>query len=282
MDVGVYTEPDLLGQPARPGTVRLAREHLLLYGDASVIERMAQQVGTHVLAEEGLYLLENRLRELAESPGAGDAAAARLERYRRVKTVLDCVTAVRIVAGRYDPSIPSDEAALEALDGFGALPRGWRADLVAEAAAGLSASTAGREPPDLDARAVEGLVVDVWLELAARVLGVPSNGFHVVLKRSGSGDYLLNFREFLALSSGRLGGRLRRAWAGARLCGYSPVRALRLEPMARAVHRSSDDLGGALDGLFSYLDRLTAAFGFHEGPLESRVSRLHRVTTGGH
>ena len=70
-DVGVYTFEDLAGQPARPGTVGLDRNHRMCFGDESVPASAARRIGSRIPVEEALYLLENRLGELAHTESSG-------------------------------------------------------------------------------------------------------------------------------------------------------------------------------------------------------------------
>lgn len=288
-DIGVVTLANLLAEPARPGTLNLPDQHLLLYGDGSVLAAMGAAMGAEIDPAEGLYLIENRLVELpADESAAADEASRRLQRYQLGKTVLDVVTAFLVSAREYRARLEDRMAALERLAGEEALPASWDDELVAVAARGR-ADLAGflRDPAgEPTERRVRRFAVDTWEAIAGRLYGEhESRGLAgLILRRCKLGEYRRNFREFLALSSRWGGARSRRAWTAVHLSRYSPVTSLRAGALvAQVLARDDLDAVGrrSLEGLRSYLERLTEVCGFADGDLGARVRAAYKSTQSG-
>ena len=286
VDVGVYTREDLESQPARPGTVGLRDRRVVLHGDESLIADMTGAIAETVAADEGLYLMENRVSELDCDDG-GSAAEERLRRYERLKTVLDALTALEIVVGRFDPAGDDRRAAFMALEAEGLVPDDLDRGLVDAA---LSAARdlqgyLGRDHGVITAEQALLLSLSVWRFGATRLFpDAASDWATLTLRRCHAGAYKDNLREFLAMASGRGRARLRMALPAAGLSRYSAISALRLGALVDAVLTRDlvDDIGRrSLDGFRAYLDRLTGVFGFEDGCLAERVAAMHRAVSGG-
>jgi len=99
-DIGVYDPEDLARQPARPGTLAAAAKRIVLYGEPPPAGWPARG---SIDPREGLYLLENRMLELAlleerhGEPGPWD----RYRRYQLIKAALDAGTAALLATGHF-------------------------------------------------------------------------------------------------------------------------------------------------------------------------------------
>lgn len=286
-DVGVYTKPDLLAQPSRPGTAYLDSQHWLLYGNERVFAELSHHVGRDMDPREGLYLIENRLSELRRLPsGSGAGAEGRLRRYTLLKTALDIAGALLVARGRYEPTLEARGARLAALAASPEfLPDAWDAELVQEATSGVRDLQAYLDAPpasDLGER-VRRFGVGVWGAIASEVFpGAMGDWATMILYRCNATNYRLNFRQFVAMGAGLGLARSRLLWAGLHLSRYAPVDALRLFALAESVAaRPGLDAVGrrTLESLRGFLDRLTATCGFDDGPLEERVDAMHRAVT---
>jgi hypothetical protein len=279
MDIGVFSLGQLLTEPARPGTVHLRESHALLYGDGSVVEKMAATVGNRIDPREGLYLIENRLLEMPDAEDcARDASHQRLCRYQLVKTVFDVTTAYLVGVGRYRGS----GEGIAALAMEGALPPHWDEGLVREAydARADLQSYLAEERDDADLRARRARVarfgVDTWMSVAKAVYpGVGHDPSSLLSRRCSAGHYTDNFREFMRVCRVLGRQRFRMAWTGIRLARYSAVSVLRLSALVGVV----DEADG--EDLWRYLQRLTHAFGFSEGPLSDRARSMQRAAQSG-
>ena len=93
LEVAFLTLEGLARQPARPGTVALARSGRVLMGDATVLSGLPPWLPQAVTAEERLLLLENRAFELLWAATAqGDSLVALRARHAVLKTALDLAT----------------------------------------------------------------------------------------------------------------------------------------------------------------------------------------------
>jgi len=286
-DVGVYTIPDLLSQPSRPGTAYLDSQHWLLYGNEGVFAELSRHVGRDMDPREGLYLIENRLSELRRLPsGSRVGAEGRLRRYTLLKTTLDISGALLVARGRYEPTLEARGARLAALAASPeSLPDGWDAELVREATSGVQDLQAYLDAPptsDLEER-VRRFGVEVWGAIASAVYPEAMGDWAaMILSRCNATNYRLNFRQFVAMGAGLGLARSRLLWAGLHLSRYAPVDTLRVFALAESVGARAglDEVGGrALESLRGFLDRLTATCGFDDGPLEARVDAMHRAVT---
>jgi predicted nucleotidyltransferase len=286
-DVGVYTKPDLLAQPSRPGTAYLDSQHWLLYGSEGLFADLSRHVGREMDPREGLYLIENRLSELARLPAtARRDAERRLRRYTLLKTALDIAGALLVARGQYEPTLEARGARLAALAASSEpLPDGWDDGLVREATSGVRDLQAYLDSPpttDLGER-VRGFGVEVWGAIASEEFpDAMGDWAAMILCRCNATNYRLNFRQFVAMGAGLGLARSRLLWAGLHLSRYAPVDALRLFALAESVgaRPGLDGVGRrALESLRGFLDRLTATCGFDDGPLEARVDAMHRAVT---
>jgi hypothetical protein len=291
-DVGVYNFESLAGQPPRPGTVGLDVKHKLVFGDPEVPVRAAARIGNKIPPEEALYLLENRLLELAsfqrEMPKtAGETdELQRLHAFFLCKTVMDVVTAALVGRGAYAPTRLERVHRLKKIASMPDL--GWDDDrmaLVDRCEGALS------EMPSHDwARLVlEGVSADAavalalaeWKRIASRVFGGPSKDWdHLVLERCHVGDYVNNFRQFRALNNRCRFKRRRSLKAGVHLSRYSVIDALRLSAMMDYLKRDAiyvSKCGEAIETLGPFLDRLTRSCGFVEGSLSERAFAMYRA-----
>ena len=275
-DVGVYTLPDLCAQPVRPGTVDLAVHHLVLDGDPGLPGRLPAPEASRIPAHEALYLVENRLAELA-APGGAGARESRLRTMRALKARLDVHSAHEIVGHSFAPSLDarSRRFASDPPPGMDDAARADVADAY-RAAGDPSAWLPGRDETREVARARAGLV-RAWCTLAPGVLGKGETTEALLARRCHAGERRKNALEAL---------RLRRAFGIPRgrvlastpwLSRLSPATALRVDALVRECHAE-----GVCDARYvraheRYLDRLTRTFGCVDGPLEMRVHAMHRV-----
>lgn len=277
-DIGVYAMPDLCAQPSRPGTVALAAHHVHFYGDDSILRSLPAHDPARIPAEESLYLLENRLAELEASAGEGDASGARMESIRALKARLDVHAAHAIVAGSFVPSLEARAQRFET-DPPATLDDAARDDIAAAyLAAGNLAAWLGTCDPRHERETARRSLAHAWRRLAALVPETAgAEGVAEMLeKRERLGMRAMNAREVVRLRR-RTGIPVWRAvTAAARLSRRSPVRALRLDALARELHAGGELDGAAFTEHQRYLDRLTRTFGFG-GDLEKRVRSMHAV-----
>ncbi len=291
-DVGVYTFADLAAQPARPGTAGLGRYHRAVFGDGELAGQASQRIGENIAPEEALYLLENRLGELAgmrSMEGEGPATEWR-DRFRAFvlcKTGLDVASAGLIDRGRFHPLRRERLERFEALvDNPGGDPV-WDAGEIA-VVRDCRDRLAGLPSPDwhagLDAGAADAVVAAVlsqWKKIAAKTLGGHEDDWcDLVLRRCHTGDYIENFRQFRAMNA-RCGFKRRRgAAAGVHLSRYSAADALRMSALTDYLSRNVSmrpDIGRLIATLGPFLDRLTRGCGFTEGSLADRSFRMYRA-----
>lgn len=293
-DVGVYTFADLAAQPARPGTVGLDVHHILLYGDPEVPALATEKIGSSIAVEESLYLLENRLMELAElqterrrggtAGGESGRAAEDYYTFTVCKTALDVVTAVLIARGEYTPG---NRARWERLEVVEADPKWNRVPMVT---ARRCREALTRMPsPDwtrgLDAEAtaadVVSMALSAWKRIAAEELGAkPDDWSAMILKRCRTGDYARNFRQFRAINT-RCGFVQRGALvAGVHLSRYSPMDVLRLSAVLEYLSRDDEaelHNESLAQKISPYLERLTSECGFLQGSLAERATAMYRA-----
>jgi hypothetical protein len=290
-DIGVYTFEDLARQPARPGTAGLDRNHRMCYGDESVPISAARRIGSRIPDQEALYLLENRLGELADverafgKPGSGVSSGYRS--FVLCKTAMDAAGASLIVRGDYSPRRSQRFAKLSSLARSAESDRAWSEndlDIVrrcGERLNELPVAGWGDADPGGGADKIVSLVLDRWKCIADDYYGgEPAGWDDRVLRRCGTGEYLGNFRQFRALNA-RCGFKKRGAIAaGVHLSRYSPVDALRLGALMDYLTRHAEgqpDVDRLESSLGSFLERLTNECGFTDGSLSERVWDMKRA-----
>ncbi|MCK5619392.1 MAG: hypothetical protein KAJ17_08325 [Candidatus Krumholzibacteria bacterium] len=299
-DIGVYTFEDLAAQPARPGTVGLDEHHLILHGDPDVPIQAAARIGNNIAVEESLYLLENRLIELA-------VLQSRLRRLLRdvspdnqrneltsgyyaftvCKTGVDVASAALIAHGDYVASRKDRLRRLAAMGtGSGSAWAEVRFDAVTRCGDALdrlpSSDWAQGFASDAMAAEVVSLALAVWRRIASGLFDVEADDWSaMVLKRCHTGEYIGNFRQFRAMTA-RCGFKRRGALAaGVHLSRYSPIDALRLSAILEYLHRDEGlrpQMTALSQTLGPFLERLTAGCGFSEGSLEERAYAMYRAT----
>lgn len=297
-DVGVYTEDDFLRQKTRPGTVEIAGSHVVLYGNEKTPLQADRFVTGAIEPSEGLYLVENRLAEIAglvdrlehdRSDGFG-----RYVSYVRLKSGVDAVSAVLISFGRFHPS--RDERITRFREAFsrdewsGFLREVWvsrieqcYADLKTlqntfEKDRGSSPGPGGE---------VETMLLGVWRGMATRTSPRRNEDWAGLLDwRCKRGRWLANARELSALAR-RMGVPRARVFArSATLARFSPVDALRLSGTVEALLRRGDGeradgplrVNAIEKGYVAVIDGLTRAFGHGSGPVFRRARRLFEET----
>ena len=299
-DIGVYTFEDLAAQPARPGTVGLDAHHLILHGDPDVPIQAAARIGNNIAVEESLYLLENRLIELAVL----QSRLCRLPRdvspenqrneltsgyyaFTVCKTGMDVASAALIAHGDY---VAGRTDRLRRLAAMGTDPgSSWaeeRFDAVTRCGDALdrlpSRDWAQGVASDAMAAEVVSLALAVWRRIASGLFDVEADDWNaMVLKRCHTGEYIGNFRQFRAMAV-RCGFKRRGALAaGVHLSRYSPIDALRMSAFLDYLQRDAElrpHVTSLSQTLGPFLDRLTAVCGFSEGSLEERAYAMYRAT----
>jgi|GEM_PF-2093338 len=299
-DIGVYTFEDLAAQPARPGTVGLDAHHLILHGDPDVPIQAAARIGNNIAVEESLYLLENRLIELAVL----QSRLCRLPRdvspenqrneltsgyyaFTVCKTGMDVASAALIAHGDY---VAGRTDRLRRLAAMGTDPgSSWaeeRFDAVTRCGDALdrlpSRDWAQGVASDAMAAEVVSLALAVWRRIASGLFDVEADDWSaMVLKRCHTGEYIGNFRQFRAMAV-RCGFKRRGALAaGVHLSRYSPIDALRMSAFLDYLQRDAElrpHVTSLSQTLGPFLDRLTAVCGFSEGSLEERAYAMYRAT----
>jgi predicted nucleotidyltransferase len=290
-DVGVVTPQDLEGQPARPGTVDLVDHHATILGEFDMADFGKRANAASIDATEGLYLLENRLAELAAirahperhvDPGFGRYAT-----YVTLKNCLDVATAVLVAVGRYVGGRSARVAALldETLRAETELylPEGGieaikTCDfLISHLAQAFDGSADG-----LGKISEQGpfLMLETWRRIADRLCpDYPHEWEDFIDWRCRRGNWVANMRELLVLGRRLSVPRATIAMRGGWLARYSPIASLRLSGLVETLGKSpavaEEPIAAAyLDGL----DSLTRVFGFADGDLFSRGRAMLKAT----
>lgn len=291
-DVGVYTFADLAAQPARPGTVGLGRYHRVVFGDGELAGQASERIGENIVSEEALYLLENRLGELAgmrtrEGDGTVPACGGRFETFVLCKTGLDVASAGLIDRGRFHPLRGERVERFESLVEESRDDPVWDAGEIAvvrDCRDRLEKLPSADWDTGFDAAAGDAVVAAVlsqWKKIAAKTLGGHEDDWcDLVLRRCHTGDYMENFRQFRAINA-RCGFKRRGGTAaGVHLSRYSAADALRLSALTDYLSRNASvrpDIGRLIAALGPYLDRLTGECGFTEGSLAERSFQMYRA-----
>lgn len=286
-DIGVFSEEDFLGQKERPGTVEIAASHVVLHGSQEMPRRAERFLPARIHPCEALYLLENRLIEMAglseRLRGNVSVGLRRYAFYVHSKSCLDAVSAVLIVAGRYDPVRAErmkrfDE---EVAAGGWNLPEAAAAQ-IRRCLANVESLQGGElkdaETPDRR-DAVEEVLAGVWRTAARRLSGgAADDAWDLVGWRCQRGRRFANGRELSLLARRLKVGRTGLIGRAAALTRFSPADALRLSGLVGAMLRRQPTDGAGDDSApreyLDYIDALTRSFGRAEGPPLDRARRL--------
>jgi hypothetical protein len=292
-DVGVYTFEDLMAQPARPGTVDLADHYSMLYGDASIPVDTANFISREIDPAEGLYLIENRLMELAEykrilRDAADRDAADRLTAFLCCKTGMDAVSSALIAIGRYDSSRVNRTKAFEASIAGGELAQ-WFDD---EQLSFIEKCRCARErqPRHVD-RPVESLeqmeaaavalALNTWKHVAERHFpGSRGDWRTMILKRCRLGEYISNFRQFMVVSRRCGVKRAGSVKAGIHVARYRPLEMLRLYALIKYLCDNEETRSHGREikqQIEPAIDKLTRICGFRLGTLAERTCEMYRA-----
>jgi predicted nucleotidyltransferase len=291
LDVGVYTLDDLNRQPVRPGTVDIATNHRLLYGNPAVPAALSSFAGAPMDPGEAMYLLENRMLERAEmfgerpsllSPGderylvytalkAGlDAGAALLIYSNRFSTdQTEWPERLREASGAPDSSSLFPESGLESIERF--LDALWNLQSFMKRPE-CSYTTEWER--------AERLILAVWFNIAARVYpGEPTDWVRLVPARCRRGQPLANLREFRLLARRQGIGSLPAVQRGLSCRQLSPLTAMRLSGLVQAVigrDKDGSDTAGLKKIFPPYLDRLTRLLNQPAGDIFDRTRALYK------
>jgi len=280
-DVGVYAVEDLLDQPARPGTVALAERHIHLWGDRQIYNEMRARIGAAIDPAEALYLIENRLAELASLAADEGGPARRLASTLRLKTYIDVAAAYAIASGRYDGSRGAVLRAVAALAQAGGVPEAHasRCEQAALYLRTLGDYLLGEGDREVETRA-ETTALEAWKRIAGERYGLPEEEWMEMLeRRCHRGQHAGNFKQFVAMRRRMGRTRPRSMWEGMHLTMFAPVDALRVASLAEAA-RGGRAEGGAVPvpGAYgAFVERLTGTCGFVDGSLGARARAMHRV-----
>jgi hypothetical protein len=296
-DVGVFTESDFLSQKSRPGTVEIRESHTVLYGNMEMLLKAIGFVSTAIDADEGLYLIENRLSEIgivrSEAREHSSEAYRRYLRYVLLKSCTDAATAVLIVTGQFHPVRGErwrrfrGARARGDLDGL--LPTG-SAELIDSSFDQLSrlqtVFESSREEGGALGRSEEEMLLGVWERIARRIAPRdPGNWAGLVDWRCKAGRWAANARELSALARRASISRMRLFLGSARLARLSPVASLRLWGLVTAFLEGEgiSNAGRPRDLIelrfVPHLDRLTKAFRYTSGGVLDRARRMFEETS---
>ena len=278
VDVGVYSEHDLLSQPVRPGTVDLALHSVFLHGDRTILTPLAAAMSRPMDAGEALYLLENRALELTALDGSPGDARARSMLVMALKARLDVDAAYAIASGTFAPTLSARETEFT---------RGARVGLPAAAERALAdayASThdlgAWLATADAGAEMIASLqfLAAAWRALGAALMGGrEDHPGELASRRCREGQWLSNGREMIRLRRAVAAGRWTSVRAAARFAHFSPRAALRLHALVCEWSREQPAWDASLRAQRDYVDALTRALGFERGLLEVRAITAHRA-----
>ena len=288
-DIGVYSRSQYGSQPARPGTVGIPAAHVLLHGDAEVPMSFDPPPAT-IETEEALYLIENRLTELAEAAGAlpneKSAMVVRGAHYAALKAAADAATAVLVATGAYHPlrSARTERfaAAPERKDLLGTEAVEW----VSACSSDLqNAATALESDPATVLKAAgrtTAVLVELWCAIAARHFDRGRDEVaDLFLMRCEAGRQTAHLRQAFVLSK-RIGERkhslihgalTKRAWVIADLL---PMAALRVSSTVEAHAARESDPTMAHTRVTRYLDALTRSFGYRDGTVYQRARKMYK------
>jgi hypothetical protein len=297
-DVGVFSEDDFLSQKTRPGMVEIGDAHFVLRGSKETPEWARKFVASAIDPAEALYLLENRLTEIA-------GLAQRLERgesegfhryvhYVLLKSGLDAVTAVLIVLGLFHPSRNERMKRFRDVGARGDLQELLPRETVAYTERCYRSLGDLQETLEMDRGNLPGLRGDVeslllgaWKRIAERLGSMKTGEWSDLLDwRCKAGQWPGNLRELSALAKRMSLPRIGVLRRSRRLGALSPVDALRLSGTVEILLRRTGEacVGAPLHPrviekrYVSFLDALTRSFGYTSGPVFERARRMFKET----
>jgi hypothetical protein len=289
-DIGVFSLSDFIAQPARPGTVDISAAHRLVYGRGD-IPRMAERLsesGIDII--EALYLIENRLIEMADVLDqigrGGSHGDRRYVRYVILKGGLDAVTAILIVLARYNASRdariaelanPRTRSQIRALVSERSLAH---IDLCCSSALDLPRIFRESDEAFDGFRAeTDDMLLDVWMSIARRIhRGEDSDWKGLIAWRCRYGARRRNLRELAVLGRRLPVSPLSLAAGVFKLLRYSPGDVLRMSGLVETLTRRGEGAyRGTVDPSYNeILDRLTRSFNHTRGTLFQRARAMHR------
>ncbi len=237
-EVGVYDVDDFLAQPDRPATRTLAARHVVLHGDASLLEAWRSRARGPLPPEEGLVLVEHRMLEWRRAArGVSDDPASRekrwLEALARLKLAEAAIDAVRIASGGWTPGWRARRDAAVRMARRASLDGALRRVADAVAAVEDRAAWVAALGPDPDARAARAAAISAWRRAGA----------------AGGRSPWLRFAGAPSLRRARLAGRVARRWGrrwpraalgAGRFVRTDVVAALRAAALAEAMVEQGD------------------------------------------
>jgi len=272
-DVGVYAESDIVALVPRPGTVCLHGARVLFGGEDVV--RAAPNDASSIEPYEALYLIENRMTEMAVVDERRDAVGKRYAAYYALKLCADVGIALLVADRRFSCS---PEERKEALASAGSIvaPEDMSTIVSAHAARRdlQSAFAAGSMP---DVASAKSLALSAWIAIARHTeVAESGNWIDAMERRCRKGKAADNLREFVALRSRQGHGKLSSFRMAVGLGGYSPVSALRMSALARLASVGGGENARRLEEIDEFVGRLTRRCGFGDGTLSERVMNMNR------
>jgi hypothetical protein len=293
-DVGVFSETDFLGQKTRPGTVEIAEANIMLVGGGAVPARFGKFKAAEIDPSEALYLLENRLREIAglavRLERGENESFRRYVRYVLLKSCLDAGTAVVIVMGCFHPSRRERMKVLRRERGHGVchrlLPESAfsRLEECHDRLANLQELLRSDPGPDsASIREAGAFLLDTWRRTCELLTGYKTIGWNALFEwRCKSGRWIGNAREISILARRRSISRAKLLGRARRLARLSPVDALRLAGAAGLLEAGERRGGGPAvgqgpltPGYTRFIDELTRVFGYDDGDPYERARRMY-------
>lgn len=297
-DIGVFSEADFLGQKTRPGTAEIAGANVLLYGAAADPTKAGKFAATEIDSSEALYLLENRLGEIAEIAGRLERGETdgfrRYVRYVLLKSCLDAGTAILIVLGLFHPARGERMRRLRDArsreDCRRLLPEAAfnRLERSHDELTNLQVTLETDPGPDpASIRDVGAFLLDTWKRIGEIITNYKTNDWNGLFEwRCRSGRWIGNARELSILARRRSIPRMGLLVRARRLARLSPVDTLRLSGTAGMLEtiERGDGLspatrrGSTSGGYADVLDELTRVFGYTAGGLFARARRMFEET----
>jgi hypothetical protein len=297
-DIGVFSRRDFFGQKTRPGTAEIADANVVLHGGAEIPSKARKFDAAEIDPLEALYLLENRLGDIAVLADRLERAESdgfrRYVRYVLLKSCLDAGTAILIVLGLFHPSRAERMRRLRDVRSRGdyhhlipegAFTRLEKCDRDLLRLQEAFETDSGADPASI--RDAGWFLLEAWRRMAEFVSHLSTDDWSVLFEwRCKSGRWVGNARELSVLARRKSIPRVRVLRRARRLARLSPVDAVRLSGVAAtlaAIERSGvatgalrgrDNKGGYLD----VLDELTRVYGYTTGDVFARARRMSEET----